>query len=191
MAGSTADRASHTSADAMQWHAMVAQHSDQRGDVMAASQINKSSVAVSRLRPLRRTMWWSRSGCGWTRCLCSCCIAPGRRHGVTDGSIYAPKCGHVAASAADSHLVAPFLPGHVRVFDFVFRAATRWFDVTARELLRTMCLWHAADGRPRRERCNNMDGSVTKRKIFTDPSFPVKSGHEENASLGHVITGET
>ena len=158
---------------------------------MAASQINKSSVAVSRLRPLRRTMWWSRSGCGWTRCLCSCCIAPGRRHGVTDGSIYAPKCGHVAASAADSHLVAPFLPGHVRVFDFVFRAATRWFDVTARELLRTMCLWHAADGRPRRERCNNMDGSVTKRKIFTDPSFPVKSGHEENASLGHVITGET
>ena len=89
MAGSTADRASHTSADAMQWHAMVAQHSDQRGDVMAASQINQSSVAVSRLRPLRRER------CGGARFLCFCCIAPRRRHRITDSRIRArmrPRC---------------------------------------------------------------------------------------------------
>ena len=65
-------------------------------------------------------------------------------------------CGRVAASAAEVHLVVPILLGHVRVFEPQLDGWT-----AARELLPTMCLRHAADGRPRRHwynQCSHFPG---------------------------------
>ena len=73
----------------------------------------------------------------------------------------------VAASAAGSHLVVPLVLGHDGVF---CSEVDGW--MTLRERHPTMCLRYAADGRPRRERDNNIDLTLFVR----NPQIPATPG---------------